>query len=106
MTITVTGRHMDVGESLRSHVQAQIDHLGDRYFGRITRGRVIMDRRRSTFSCSVHVHVGRGISYSGRASSDSAPVAFNAALEHAAKQLRRKKRALREDKPVNVDKTL
>jgi hypothetical protein len=50
------------------------------------------------------VHAGRNLFFDGSAEAAEAPAAFNQALEHVAKQLRRRKRALREDKPANPDK--
>ncbi|MDB5372132.1 MAG: ribosomal protein [Belnapia sp.] len=103
--IAIHGHQMDVGEALRSHVTERLIAVSGKYFG----GAEDMTARFSRtgqggFSCSVRIHSGRDLLFAGSAEAAEAPVAFNAALEHVAKQLRRRKRALREDKPVNPDK--
>jgi ribosomal subunit interface protein len=103
--IAIHGHQMDVGEALRTHVTEHLLAVSGKYFG----GAQDMTTRFSRtgnggFACSVRVHVGRDLFFDGTAEAPEAPVAFNTALEHVAKQLRRRKRALREDKPVNPTK--
>jgi ribosomal subunit interface protein len=103
--IAIHGHQMDVGEALRSHVTERLTAVSSKYFG----GAEDMTARFSRtgnggFSCSVRVHVGRDLFFDGSAEAAEAPIAFNGALEHVAKQLRRRKRAMREDKPVNPTK--
>ncbi|MFC7555914.1 hypothetical protein ACFQU7_32305 [Pseudoroseomonas wenyumeiae] len=51
------------------------------------------------------MHAGRGLFFDGHGEhSSNAYTAFATALERVDKQLRRRKRAMREDKPVNAMK--
>ena len=100
--IAIHGHQMDVGAALRAHATAQLTTVSSKYFG----GAQDMTARFSRngnggFSCAVRIHAGRDLFFDGEAEAAEAPIAFNQALEHVAKQLRRRKRALREDKPVN-----
>jgi ribosome-associated translation inhibitor RaiA len=59
-----------------------------------------------TYRCTVNVQVGTLKMMSGEAKSTDIYAAFRLALERVAKQLRRAKRALREDKAERLDKHL
>jgi ribosomal subunit interface protein len=103
-SIAIHGHQMDVGEALRSHVTEKLTGIAGKYLGAEDMTARFSRTGHGGFACSVRVHAGKGLFFEGSAEASEAPVAFNAALEHVAKQLRRRKRELREDKPVNPDK--
>ena len=96
MNITVTGRHLDVGASLRTRVEESLAATVAKYFDRAIEAHVTFDKRASFFQAEIAVHVGRGIVAQGGAEADDPYVAFAAAQEHLAKRLRRHKRRLRD----------
>ncbi|MGH7006019.1 MAG: ribosome hibernation-promoting factor, HPF/YfiA family, partial [Alphaproteobacteria bacterium] len=96
MHITVTGRHLDVGASLRHRVEEGLGAAVAKYFERAIEAHVTFDKRGSFFLADIAVHVGRGIVAHGSGEADDPYVAFAAALEHLAKRLRRHKRRLRD----------
>jgi ribosomal subunit interface protein len=96
MNITVTGRHLDVGASLRTRVEESLNATVAKYFDRAIEAHVTFDKRASFFHAEIAVHVGRGIVAQGGAEADDPYVAFAAAQEHLAKRLRRHKRRLRD----------
>ncbi len=89
--ITVSGHQVDVGQGLRAYAAEHVAVT----FSRTGKG---------GFGCSIRVHAGRDLYFDGQAENGEAHLAFNQALERVAKQLRRRKRALREDKPLNPTK--
>ena len=100
--IAIHGHQLDLGEALRPFVTERLTAVSAKYFG----GAEDMTARFSPtgnggFSCSVRVHSGHDLLFDGSAEAPEARIAFTQALEHVAKQLRRRKRAMREDKPVN-----
>jgi ribosomal subunit interface protein len=103
-SIAIHGHQMDVGEALRSHVTDKLTAVAEKYLGAEDMTARFSRTGHGGFGCSVRVHAGRGLFFEGSAEAAEAPIAFNEALEHVAKQLRRRKRELREDKPVNPDK--
>lgn len=103
-SIAIHGHQMDVGEALRSHVTDKLTAVAEKYLGAEDMTARFSRTGNGGFSCSVRVHAGRNLFFDGSAEAAEAPIAFNEALEHVAKQLRRRKRELREDKPVNPDK--
>ncbi|WP_158295459.1 HPF/RaiA family ribosome-associated protein [Crenalkalicoccus roseus] len=103
--ITVSGHQVDVGERLRDHAIREIRDVAAKYFGGAEGVAVTFSRSgKGGFGCSIRIHAGRGLHFEGEAENGDAYLAFNQALERVAKQLRRRKRALKEDKPVNPAK--
>lgn len=106
--VTVSGRHMELGDALTQHVQTQMTSLSEKYFGRMVVCRVVFAKRSKghASTCNIRVLVGRKLHYSSNAESDTVHRCFAMACERMAKQLRRKKRALHEDKPSGQTKEL
>jgi ribosomal subunit interface protein len=96
MQVTVTGRHLDVGDALRTHVETGLDTAVGKYFDRAIDSAVTFTKTGTFFHVDVAVHVGRGITVRGEAEANDPYVAFNGASEHIAKRLRRHKRRLRD----------
>lgn len=100
--IIVSGHQLDVGEALRDHATGQLRSVAQKYFGGADDITCTFSRTgRGGFGCTIRVHSGRGLHFDGEAEHATAPGAFTQALERVSKQLRRRKRELREDKPVN-----
>lgn len=100
--IIVSGHQVDVGDTLRAHATEELEALGHKYFDGAKDATCTFSRTgNGGFGCAIRVHSGRGLHFEGEGEHAAAPGAFALALEHVAKQLRRRKRELREDKPVN-----
>jgi ribosomal subunit interface protein len=96
MHITVTGRHLDVGASLRRRVEEGLGAAVAKYFDRAIEAHVTFDKRGQFFTADIAVHVGRGIVAHSSGEADDPYLAFSGAVEHLAKRLRRHKRRLRD----------
>jgi ribosomal subunit interface protein len=98
MQLTVTGQQIDVGESLRTHAEAMLAGMVDKYFGHAIEASVVFSREsRAMIRSDISVHVHRGLVLRGHAVAAEAYAAFDAASERLAKRLRRHKRRIRED---------
>lgn len=95
MQVTVTGKQIDVGDSLRGHVEAATVAIVDKYFGRAIEAHVGFSRERHLFVADISVHAGRGLVVQCEGRSEDAYAAFDSASERLEKQLRRYKRRLR-----------
>ena len=95
MQVTVTGKQIDVGDSLRSHAEAATTTIVEKYFGRAIEAHVVFSRERHLFLSVISVHAGRGLTVQCHASSADAYAAFDDATVRLEKQLRRYKRRLR-----------
>lgn len=96
MHITVTGRHLDVGASLRRRVEQGLDAAVAKYFDRAIEAHVTFDKRGQFFIADIAAHVGRGIVAHSSREADDPYRAFSGAVDHLAKRLRRHKRWLRD----------
>jgi len=87
---------MDVGDSLRSHVGAQLPESVTKYFANSMEGHVVFTREGPGFRTDCSVHVGAGMTLQSRGEAGEALASFDDALERLEKQLRRYKRRLRD----------
>jgi len=98
MQLSVNGRHLDIGDALRSHIEDSLTTIFTKYFGDAIDARVTLSRTSHLYHAQVNVHVGRGIHLAAEAEADRVYAAFDAAAERIAKRLRRHKRRLRDEK--------
>lgn len=96
MQLSVTGKQIDVGQALRSHVGTGLEAAVGKYFDHAIEANVVFSRNAHNYQADIKVHVGRGILIQGQGTADDPYLAFNAASEHIAKRLRRHKRRLRD----------
>lgn len=96
MNLTVKGKNIDVGEALRTHVAQSLDHGIAKYFGNPIEATVTFSKQTHLFSADLSVHIGRGILVHAEESADQAYAAFDLAMDHLAKRMRRYKRRLRD----------
>ena len=95
MDIAVTGRNIDVGDALTSHVHDHLDGAVSKYFGQALDAQVSFSHEGPMLRADISVHPGpRGLVVQGTGSSEDPYAAFDSALERIAKQLRRYKRRL------------
>ena len=97
MAVSVIGHHMDVGESLRGHAEAELARVFEKYFGGAIEAKVVMSKESSGFRATIQAHIGKNIRLEARGQGDTAYPAFDEAAERLAKRLRRHKRRLRDD---------
>jgi len=96
MQLTVTGKQLDVGEALQTHVAENLASVTSKYFDSPVDTHVVFSREAHLFRADVSVHIGRGITAHGRGEAADPYPAFDLAIDHVAKRLRRHKRRLRD----------
>jgi ribosomal subunit interface protein len=94
MQLLVSGKHLDVGDSLRGHVTHAIGVSAERYFGRAIEGKVVFQRDRRAFRADISLHVARGINVQTHGEAEDPYAAFDMAAERLDKRLRRHKRRI------------
>ena len=105
-TILVQSANIDLGDVLPDYAKTSILQVAGKYFGRLNTATVHFNREGITYRCTVNIQMGALRMMSGEAKHKDIFVAFRTALEKVAKQLRRAKRELREDKAERVDKDM
>lgn len=96
MQINVTGQQIDVGDALRGHIESAIEGTTEKYFADAIDATVVLSRESYRIRASINMHVGRGIHVRAHEEADDPYAAFDVALAHLAKRLRRHKRRLRD----------
>jgi len=96
MNLTVKGKHLDVGDALRSYVREQLTALTEKYFSNPIDATVLFSHEAHFYRADISVHVGRGILLQASADATDIYPAFEAAAEKTGKRLRRYKRRLRD----------
>jgi ribosomal subunit interface protein len=96
MRIRVSGKDIDIGEALQSHVNSELTESTSKYAGRPTDATVTFSRDGFGYSCEIFVHLSTGLTAQANGSAAEIYAAFEAARERMAKQLRRHKRRLKD----------
>lgn len=96
MQIKVSGKQVDVGEALRTHVEDRLSGSIPKYLDRVTQCDVVISREAHQFRADIVLNTGTHSNFvvKGRADAIDAHAAFDAAAEKIEKQLRRYKRRL------------
>jgi len=96
MQISVSGKGVDVGAALQSHIENQIEEHVKKYIDRVTTIGVVISREAHLFRVDINGNLGThsGLVIRSRGASEDVYAAFDEALEKVSKQLRRYKRKI------------
>ena len=97
MQLTVQGKQMELGESLKTHVEGKLGDINAKYFNRAIEAIVTFSPEGHAFTKThISIRVGKDIMVISDATETDPYVAFDQAANKVAKQLRRYKRKLRD----------
>lgn len=96
MRVTVSGKQVDTGEALKTHVSDSLGTISKKYFDHALQAHVTFHKHRSLFTCDIQLHAGRGLTMRGEGEGADAHRAFDVAAEHVAKRMRRYRRRVNE----------
>lgn len=96
MRYQISGKNIDVGDALATHVKEQLTETVEKYAQRPTDAMVIFSRDAHNFVCDAVVHLSTGLTAQARAQAVEIYAAFEACREKMDKQLRRHKRRLKD----------
>ncbi len=95
MRYQISGKHIDIGEALQTHVKAELGEVVEKYAQRPTDAIVIFSKAAHEYVCESVVHLSTGLSASAKGHSTEIYAAFESCREKMDKQLRRYKRRIR-----------
>lgn len=95
MEIKVTGRKINVGEALTTHIEDRLSTIAEKYFNRSIDAAVIMSKEGHLYRADCTLHAGSGIRMQSHGEASDPYGAFEAASEKMEKQLRRYKRRIK-----------
>jgi ribosomal subunit interface protein len=104
MGVLVSGRHVDVGESLRTRIEDELSASIGRYFERGGDAEVFVSRDGHGFRVDCTISLASGQQLQCHGLGGDAPAAFHQALEKAVGRIRRYKQRLKDHTPAATAK--
>ena len=96
MRYQITGKQIDIGEALQTHVRTELDDVVGKYAGRPTDANVVFSKSGHEFVCEAEIHLSTGLTAQAKGHATEIYAAFDSASEKMEKQLRRYKRRLKD----------
>jgi len=96
MRYKITGKQIDIGEALQTHVQTELGTVVSKYAERPTDANVVFSKSAHEYVCEATVHLSTGLTAQAKAHATEIYSAFEACCEKMEKQLRRYKRRLKD----------
>jgi len=96
MSLRISGKQMDIGESLKGRIEDRITDAVDKYFGHGFSGHVTMEKQGAFFLTDCMIHLDSGIVLQTSARESDPHISFDRAAEKIEKRLRRYNRKLKE----------
>jgi ribosomal subunit interface protein len=95
MDIQVSGKNMDLGDALQTHVSEKLEDSVHKYFDRGAAASVTFSKERHLIDCDVTAHLDSGVFLAAHGEGGDAYSAFEESLEKLEKRVRRYKRRLK-----------
>ena len=96
MSVRVSGKHMEIGDTFRLRIEEQIGEAVTKYFDGGYSSQVTVEKSGSRFSADCKVHLDTGVALQANGEATDPIVAFDTASERIEKRLRRYKRKLKD----------
>lgn len=96
MSVRVSGKHMEIGESFRTRIEDQITGAVRKYYDGGFSSHVIVEKSGSRFSSDCKIHLDTGVVLHATGEAQDPQPAFDAAADRVEKRLRRYKRRLKD----------
>lgn len=96
MRYQISGKQIDIGEALQTHVKSELGETVEKYAQRPTEAVIIFSRDAHEMVCEATIHLSTGLTAQARGHASEIYAAFESCREKMDKQLRRYKRRLRD----------
>ena len=96
MRYQITGKQIDIGAALQTHVQDGLGAVVQKYAERPTDANVVFSKAAHEYVCEATVHLSTGLTAQAKAHETEIYAAFESCCEKMEKQLRRYKRRLKD----------
>lgn len=95
MRYQISGKQIDIGEALQTHVKSELGEVIEKYAQRPTECVVVFSRSAHEFICEATIHLSTGLTAQAKGHATESYAAFESCREKLDKQLRRYKRRIR-----------
>ncbi len=96
MRYQISGKQIDIGEALQTHVKAELGEVVEKYAQRPTEAVVVFSRSAHEHVCETVIHLSTGLTAHAKGHAPEIYAAFESCREKMDKQLRRYKRRIRD----------
>ena len=96
MRYQITGKQIDIGEALQTHVKNELGTVLEKYAFRPTDATITFSKSAHEYICEVTVHLSTGLTSSAKDKATEIYASFDGCAEKVDKQLRRYKRRLKD----------
>ncbi len=96
MRYQISGKQIDIGNALQTHVQTELSAVMEKYAQRPTDAVVVFSRNAHNLVCEATVHLSTGLTAQAKGSAGEIYAAFDSCCAKMEKQLRRYKRRLKD----------
>ncbi len=96
MQVQITGKHIDVGDALRTHVTDRLEAAADKYLNRATDAHVVFSKEGHEFQADCTLRLGHGVVLQSKDRAADIYACFDGAADKMEKRLRRHKRRLKD----------
>ena len=96
MHYQITGKQIDIGQALQTHVETELSEILDKYAGRPTDANIVFSKSGHEYVCETTVHLSTGLTAQAKNHATEIYAAFDGCSEKMDKQLRRYKRRLKD----------
>lgn len=98
MVLKISGKNVDIGQALRTRIDATVTDAVKKYFNGGYSGHVTVTKGGRGFETECALHLDSGMIFEARGSAGDAHASFDQAAERLEKRLRRYKRRLKDHK--------
>lgn len=103
MRYQITGKQIDIGDALQTHVKDEFGAILGKYAGRPTDASIIFSRDAHEYVCEATIHLSTGLTTQAKAHANEIYSSFDKCSEKIDKQLRRYKRRLKDHHKERTD---
>ena len=96
MRYQISGKQLDVGEALQTHVKSEMGEVVEKYAQRPTEAIIVFSKTGHEFFCESVIHLSTGLTAQSKGHASDIYAAFESSREKMDKQLRRYKRRLKD----------
>ncbi|NNK78819.1 MAG: ribosome-associated translation inhibitor RaiA [Litoreibacter sp.] len=96
MRYQISGKQIDIGDALQTHVKDDLGEIIGKYAERPTDATIVFSKNAHEFVCEATVHLSTGLTTQAKAHANGIYAAFDLCAEKMEKQLRRYKRRLKD----------
>jgi len=96
MRYQISGKQIDIGDALQTHVKDSLGAVVEKYAERPTDATIVFSRSGHEHVCEATIHLSTGLTASAKAADHEIYASFDQCAEKMEKQLRRYKRRLKD----------